>query len=88
MQTGILVMGTLLVWHPSGCPLCPWAGPGCCLGDGSTRCRVGGLLGPQPLVSATGAGSGLVTVCLGKTQGAAYVGRDGREFPSRTQSLV
>ncbi|KAM9596048.1 uncharacterized protein ACIBXB_003239 [Morphnus guianensis] len=50
MQTGILVIVTLLVWHPSGCSLCPCAGPGCCLGARSMCCRVRGLLGPQTLL--------------------------------------
>lgn len=43
---------------------------------------------PAPLASATGAGSGLVTMCLGKTLGAAYVGRARPELPSHAQSLA
>lgn len=50
MQTGILVIVTLPVSHPSGCPLCPCAGLGCCLGARSMCCRVRGLLSPQTLL--------------------------------------
>lgn len=69
MPTGILVTVTLLVWHP-GRPLGPCAGQG-------HGCRVGACSVPSPLASASGAGSELTTMCLGSSQGAAYMGRKG-----------
>lgn len=82
MQTGILVSVTLLAWHPSGCPLCPC--PGCLhmlQGTGFAQSQPSLL---QPLF----AGSGLITVDVGRSQGAVYRQRAEQEFPSCAHSLV
>lgn len=79
MQTGVLVIVTLLVWCSSGSPLCPSLLQAPARGLGPCAAGWGLAWPPAPLASAAGGGSGLSTLCLQKIQEAVYTGRAWQE---------
>lgn len=82
MQTGILVIVTLLVWCSSGSPLCPLLLQAPAWDSGPCAAGWGLAWPPAPLASAAGGGSGLSTPCLQKSQEAVYIEGPGRSFPA------